>query len=125
MTDPYAESTVAMTAYNLLVASARPCAREEIMMRARQVQHAELTSDLFSRAVWGLIERKFVLEDKKLGMIWSADPKSRMVFSRNRDDVTTDEESGVILGGWTGWLVNDVPGGPLPIEVALGIGEEK
>ena len=112
--EPYGESTVALSAYNLLALANRPMSTGEIAEELRKAQHPLAADDLFTRAVDGLVSRGFV--NVRDGLVWSKDRKRRIIRRRKRDDVTVDSETGRINGGWTGWTIDDPTDGPVAIE---------
>ena len=117
--DAYGESTIAMSVYNLIGMVGRPVDFSELHMLLNvDFGYNELTEDLLKRSIDGLLDRKWVL---KRGEFYSfIDSKRRRVVSRNRNDAHTNHETGVIEGGWTGWVVLDQRRGHVSIEEVMG-----
>lgn len=115
-----ADSTIGMTAFNLIAAYTNPMTAEELKLVAERTQHRELQLDQMERALAKLVELKRVKLDEDGCYVCAANPRL-MVISRDMSDYnpTTME------GGWAGWKVRDPRlrdgVGTRPVETVLGL----
>lgn len=114
MTDLYADSTVAMTAYNLLALTGGSTL-DDLLDSVRTMAHPELDLEQLRRAVAELVMRKLAVKAPANSangarMLYSiVDAKRRLVVGRNRADMV-EEDDGSISGGWGFWVVRSVNG---------------
>lgn len=97
----FADSTIAMTIYNMLN-MLPPMTLEELQPAAMKLQHIGLGLDQTQRAVDGLMERGRIVQgdDGKYG---SAAREKLMVVTRDLSDYNDQK----MTGGWEGWRVKD------------------
>ncbi len=115
----YADSTVGMTAYNVLAMSGQPMDLDEIHTVAVRMQHTGLDKDQLAQALQGLIERKRILH--KDGIYTFRAHERLFVVQRDLSDYNWE----TMEGGWEGWQVKDPRirngVGVRPIESQLGL----
>ena len=102
MSQDFADSTVAMTAYNILAVTSGAMTARALHKHATQAQLNGLEQEQMDRALAELevLGRVLVQGD----LYTCADEKRRVVVTRKRDDVGEDAD-GNVTGGWQGWRV--------------------
>jgi len=117
--DAYGESTIAISVYNLACLVGRPVDFDELFsLLTTDFNYNELTEDLLQRSIDGLLKRKLIL--KRGELLYSIDTKRRRIVGRNRDDAFVDDQTGVVLGGWEGWVLSDPKRGRISIDEVIG-----
>ena len=116
MSDVYADSTVAITVYNVLCKVTGDVENpKNILDVIRERAHPDLSLNQLSRVFEDMLERGIlVCRNNKYS---PCDQKKRVVVGRNRDDHSEDID-GRISGGWTNWMVLDVTMGHVPFVVS-------
>ena len=104
--DAYGESTIAMSVYNLACQTGRPVSFDELYsLLKKDFLYTDLTEDLLERSIKELVSRKRIIQRE--GHLISIDQKRRQVILRDKSDVFVDEETGIVHGGWEGWILED------------------
>lgn len=111
----YAESTVAMTAYNLLAMATGPIERSSLLCRVRDVAMPGLEEQQFNSAIAKAMSRGYLHSIP--GGIDVVDTKRRLVRSRDRSDVRV--VGGEVLGGWERWIVQCRQQGLITLQQAI------
>lgn len=110
MSDLYAQSTIAMTAYNVLATELRPSKVSDIHTGVIK-QHPGLEMEDTEAALDELFDRGFITYDDMLGYDL-LDEQRRVVVARDRSDGAIDDD-GKPIGGWNKWMVKDGKNGLL------------
>lgn len=106
-----ADSTIAMSAYNLVAIYAQPM---ELDLLLSQVHAAHgIDQRRLEHALEQLRDRGWVTIDEKRGCIDVRDLKRRVVKARDRRD----------MSGWSGWLVQCRQRGLITIDDAIAEGK--
>lgn len=113
----YSRSTVAMTAYNIIVDLMRQrdirLNSDFIFLVSKQRHLYELDKDLFDKSIRKLVAMGYVNYN---GTCYTAkDSQLRHVTNRNLEDIELDGD-GVPRGGWRDWKVKDLVRGLISIE---------
>ena len=113
MDELYADSTIAMSAYNVL-APGGGCGINELLGTLQAIAHPGLGLDTLMRAVSGLLDRRLIRidDDGEQPVYVVCDPRPRIVVGRDRSDLRVEDYRAV--GGWNGWIVRD-PGGAIAL----------
>lgn len=90
------DSTIAMTAYNVLVINDHPLGSEDIFTQAKRLQHPDLEMSQLQAALDGLVARERVT---------SQDGLYHLVANERLRVVKRNEKAG--QDGWEGWQVYD------------------
>ena len=111
-----AQSTVALTAYNIVCMAAGALTRDMLWDRVMDVQqHPGLSREWFDAALDGVVARKFMAESGDgLNVI---DSKRRRVVNRDRSD--GDKPGALVTGGWKRWMVQCRTRGILTLDEAM------
>lgn len=100
---PLADSTVAMSVYNVLAHAARGLKADDLMSGLRAFGMPQADERQVARCLAHLDARGWIVTGARLRVI---DPKRRLVRTRNRNDPS----------GWGGWTVKDPSGHFHPLE---------
>lgn len=115
----YADSTIAMSAYNAL-ALMNGGGLDELFDSVCKAAHPELTREQFKRAVDELVGRRLLVRapvnsSGGARMHYSvADAQRRLVVGRHREDMI-EEDDGRWSGGWNFWVVRSANGALQPM----------
>ena len=113
---PDADSTIGMSAYNLMAIKGRPADLDEILQELKQIQHPGLTKTQLRKAIMKLIKKEYAIQIDQHFSI--KDIRPRKVVSRDRSDAVISEKTGNVLGGWNGWMVENGDG-MVPIDEVI------
>ena len=102
MSQDIADSTVALTAYNILAVTNGAMTAQALHRQAEQAQLKGLEQEQMDRALNELFRLGRVMVHD--GLYACPDKRRRVVVTRLRNDVGEDED-GNITGGWQGWRV--------------------
>lgn len=104
-------STIGLSAYNVLTRQAGPTPASLIhTVVLHGLQNAEITQDVFARALAELEARGFIrIVDRDKGLIDVTDDRRRLVRWRDRTE-----------DGWANWLVDDIRGPQRLASIDLG-----
>lgn len=109
MTDEYADSTVAMSAYNAMCRNTGPVDDVSILLGALQAEiHPLLKMAQLKRAVRRAVRTGIIVRQN--GRYAPVDRKRRIVVARDRSDAYVDDK-GRIRGGWNDWTIKDLVSG--------------
>jgi hypothetical protein len=108
-----ADSTIAMSAYNLIVKFGR-CTMAELHRSLSALAHPELNLDKTMLALAALKERGLVREFLVNGSgeccYVAANPHLGVVVMRDRSDMRIDSAQHKAIGGWCSWTASDERG---------------
>ena len=108
----YGDSTIAMSAHNLLIVTGGPLQPASIIEQLRRLQHPTLRPAQLDRALGRLVELGLV-SVTDLGYA-ATDRMRRLIVARCLDDVVENDD-GTVNGGWTGWMRREPNGGVSPV----------
>lgn len=115
----YADSTIGMTAYNVIAMHSNPTAFDDICTVACRLQHADLDREQMQRALDELVARKRVTVVDGIYDLVASD--RLMVVQRDLGDYNPR----TMEGGWEAWRVKDPRVrdgvGTRPIESLIGL----
>lgn len=112
--DEYADSTVAMSVYNVVCRTSGEIERpESILDSIRKYAHPNLGMSQLRRVVRRMVRSGLLVRREK--SLAPCDRKRRVVVQRDRSDCWIDDK-GRIRGGWNGWLAKDLIDGLVPLE---------
>ena len=117
MSDEYADSTIAMSLYNIICKTTGDVSNPETLIDIiREHAHPNLTKSQLRRVVRSMVRRGILT--KRGNSYCPCDQQRRLVVIRDRDDCTIDAK-GRIRGGWNGWKVRDQLKGTLSLLVLM------
>lgn len=116
-TQTYAESTVAMTVYNIIVDLMRTRdirLNVDFIFYMSKARHLDrLDKGLFDKSILKLIDMKYISLQGHCYIV--KDPKLRHIVNRNLKDIELDN-NGIPIGGWNEWKIRDPEKGLIPLE---------
>jgi hypothetical protein len=98
----YADSTIAMSAYNVLAEQGGCANKDSIFATLLRRAHEDLGREQFERAFSRLRDKNLIVE--RDGRWKVADVRRQLIKSRNREDMI-ETADGTIVGGWDDWAV--------------------
>lgn len=107
MIDEYADSTIAMSIYNVLATTGGPMNDLMVFNHVRTTANPGVTKKQFDASLNKLGKMKLIRRTP-LG-IAAVDPKRRIIVSRDRSDMKKQVD-GRVTGGWGGWMWKDPAG---------------
>jgi len=114
MTEIYADSTVAISVYNIICKSTGNISSPAVLLDIIDEHcHPGLTGSQLRRVMRRMVRRGVLNKNNKTYI--PCDPKRRIVVTRNRDDVYEDDK-GRIRGGWENWMCQDPVKGLVPLQ---------
>jgi hypothetical protein len=118
--DVIADSTIALTAFNVLSMSSRPLYRQALLKECSKY-HPGLNAAQLERALDGLQARRWidVVGSETIRAFSSKDGKRLIVIDRDRSEA--EVAKGVHEGGWATWRVRGANGSLVPIDKALEV----
>jgi len=108
MSEQYADSTIALTIYNLLCLTYGALGADALYVQAKSAQHPELERVQFDSALNGLVTRGWVLTTTPATYV-CRDPKRRLIVDRDRSQVEVNKGD---EGGWSKWRARDPHAAP-------------
>ena len=114
MTEEYADSTVAMTLYNVICRTSGDMSNPEALLPiVKKHAHQNLSLQQLRKVV-RVMKRKGLLVPQGTSLR-PCDRKRRIVVHRDRSDGRIDDK-GRIRGGWNQWFCRDQVVGLVPLE---------
>lgn len=123
MSDLYADSTVAMSAYNALALTGGSTL-DKLHSYLEVAAHPELDLEQSRRAAAELVERGLAVKapvnspDGATMLYRLVDAKRRLVVGRDRSDMVEDDD-GRWSGGWERWMAREVSGALVSVEEVI------
>ncbi len=114
-----ADSTIAITVYNLLAINRNPLDVTELLTGA-SAQHCSVEPVQLSRAAQALVERGWVGSNPD-GTYFCKDSHRRVVIARDRSDAEATDDDGNCVGGWNGWQLRSMARSKSPVPQTVSI----
>jgi hypothetical protein len=120
-TQVYADSTVAMSLYNVLCRRGSPAAGcEQLVGVVLELALPDLGTAQ-AEVAWAELKRRGLVVPRGKGYD-VADRRRRVVIGRDREDWALDPGTGKIQGGWNRWMVQDSLGRLDPLSACAAPG---